>query len=356
MSKPPRQSRDLAVTAGLEYGHADTVSARANIAGSSGIVEASFGGSYYRTDGISALTGGTELDGSRIHALNGRVKLALTADLSLDFRGYYTDNQIAYDSNASGGGNSLAEARNKQFFGYAGAHFTLADGRFRNRLAYTRTRIDRLGTDPVVFSFNNYDVNAAIDRLEYRGAFELGKMATIVFGAEHEKIHASTSFEGFAADVADDRVTSGYAQLSLRPLAGLTLTGGVRHDAFSDYGGQTTLGGNIAWSPNGGTTVLRATYGEGFRAPTLTEGQPPFGNSALKPETASNLDIGIEQALFGERVRASATWFRRRSTDLITYSFATSQSENIGKVDTDGLELTLAAQVTDICRSRQITP
>jgi vitamin B12 transporter len=341
-----KPAKDLAIKAGIEYGHADTLSARANVSGSSGIVEASLGGSYYRTDGISALTGGTELDGSRIYALNGRVKVSLTPDLSLDLRGYFTDNQLSYDSNASGGGTSLAEVRNKQAVGYAGVNFALADGRFQSRLAYTRTHIDRVGVDPVVFSFNNYDVSGSIDRFEYRGSFKLSDMVTLVAGAEHERIHASTSFEGFAPDIADDRVTSGYAQLSLKPLEGLTLTGGVRHDAFSDYGGHTTLGGNIAWSPNGGATVLRATYGEGFRAPTLTEGQPPFGNPALKPETASNLDLGIEQTLFGEKLRASATWFRRRSADLISFSSATGQSENVGQVDTDGLELSLAGRVT----------
>jgi vitamin B12 transporter len=119
------------------------------------------------------------------------------------------------------------------------------------------------------------------------------------------------------------------------------VTGGVRHDDYSTYGGHTTLGGNLAWSLNGGATVLRATYAEGFRAPTLTEGQPPYGNPALKPETARNLDLGIEQALLGDQVRFGVTWFNRRSTNLIVFSWDTFQSENIGKVDTDGLEVAL---------------
>jgi vitamin B12 transporter len=142
-------------------------------------------------------------------------------------------------------------------------------------------------------------------------------------------------------------VTSGYAQLSLRPIEGLTLTGGVRHDSYTDYGGHTSLGGNIAYTPNGGQTVLRATYGEGFRAPTLTEAQPPFGNINLKPETGRNLDLGIEQALFGDRIRASATYFRRRTTNQIVYNPSAFQSENIERVNTEGLELTLLADPTD---------
>jgi vitamin B12 transporter len=213
-------------------------------------------------------------------------------------------------------------------------------------VAYTRTDIDRRGVDPVVFSFNNYVVSGTIDRVEYRGAYDLAEIATITAGAEYEKIHSSTSFEGAPADIADNSVTSGYAQLSARPVKGLTLTGGVRHDAYTDYGGHTTLGGNLAYTPNDGQTVLRATYGEGFRAPTLTEAQPPFGNINLKPETARNLDLGVEQALFGDRIRLGATWFRRRSSNQIVFSFVTFQSENIEKVETDGLELTLWADPT----------
>lgn len=344
----PSSEGPLRPAGSLEYGSDETVSGYANLTGTTGIFETGFGGSYYRTDGISALTGapGAERDGSRIYALNGRVKAKLTPDFSLDFRGYYNDSRVEYDSPFSGGANSLAVAFNQQFVVYAGANLDLADGRFHNRVAYTHTDIDRRGTDPIVFSFNNYVAKGTIERFEYRGAYDLAEFATLAAGAEYEKIHSSVAFEGAAPDFADDSVTSGYAQLTLRPLTGLSLTGGVRQDSYDDYGNHTTLGGNAAYTPNGGRTVLRATYGEGFRAPTLTEGQPPFGNPALKPETARNLDLGIEQALLDDRVKLGATYFRRRTTNQIAFSFVTFQSENIERVETDGFELTLAADPT----------
>ena len=157
---------------------------------------------------------------------------------------------------------------------------------------------------------------------------------------------SSTSYEGDPAQLQQTEMTGGYLQLTLRPLAGLSLTGGVRHDDYTTYGGHTALGGNLAWSLNGGATVLRATFAEGFRAPTLTEGQPPYGNAALKPETARNIDLGIEQALLDDQVRFGLTWFNRRSTDLIVYSFSSGQSENVGQVDTDGAEFALLVKPT----------
>jgi vitamin B12 transporter len=337
----------FAVNAGAEYGYADSMKGSVNLSGTSGIFEGSVGGGYYRTDGISALSGGTEKDGYENAAANGRLKVNLSDTFSLDFRGYYNRGVIEFDSPFGAGANALPVSRNRQFVGYVGANLDLMEGRWKNRVAYTRTDISRLGTDPVVFSFNNFDVKGTIDRAEYHGAFDLADAATIVFGGEHERTFTSTSFEGAPADVARNKVTSGFAQMILRPVNGLTLTGGVRHDDYSDYGGQTTLGGNIAFTPNGGKTVLRATYGEGFRAPTLVEGQPPFGNPNLKPETARNFDLGVEHAFLDDTARVFATYFNRRSTDLIAFSFMTFQSENIDKVQTEGMEAGFAVNPTD---------
>ncbi len=336
----------MAVRVGAEYGYADSMKANANLSGTRGIFEGSVGGAYYRTDGISALTGGTEKDGYKNASVNGRLKVNLADNFALDFRGYYNRGTIEYDSPFGAGANALPVSRNKQFIGYVGANFDLADDRFKNRVSFARTDITRVGTDPVVFSFNNFDVEGTIDRFEYHGAFELADAATIVFGAEHERSFASTSFEGAPADVARNKVSSGFGQLILRPVTGLTLTGGVRHDDYSDYGGQTTLGGNVAYTPNQGATVLRATYGEGFRAPTLSEGQPPFGNPNLKPETARNFDLGVEQRFMDGKAQVYATYYNRRSNDLIAFSSVTFQSENIARVKSEGAEFGFALQPT----------
>ncbi|MFN0045368.1 MAG: TonB-dependent receptor plug domain-containing protein [Sphingorhabdus sp.] len=337
----------LAVNAGAEYGFADTLRANANLSGTSGLFEGSIGGAFYRTDGISALAGGAEKDGFENWAANGRLKVNVAENFALDFRGYYNRGTIEFDSPFGVGADGLPVARNRQFIGYVGANFDLADGRFQNRVSYARTDITRVGTDPVVFSFNNFDVKGTIDRFEYHSAFDVTDAVTLVFGADHERTFASTSFEGAPADIARNQVTSGFGQLIVRPVTGLTITGGVRHDDYSDYGGQTTLGGNIAYTPNGGDTVLRATYGEGFRAPTLSEGQPPFGNPNLKPETARNFDLGLEHRFLDNNAQVYATYFNRKSSDLIAFSFTTFQSENIDQVDTDGIEVGFALQPTD---------
>jgi len=340
-------TEQLTTRLGAEYGYANSVKANANVSGKSGIFEGCVGGAFYRTDGISALAGGAERDGYRNFAANGRLKVNVSEDIAVDFRGYYNDGYVEYDSAFGAGANGLPEAANTQFIGYVGANYVLMDGRLRNRISYARTDISRIGTDPVVFSFNNFDVEGAIDRFEYHGAFDLIPALTVVFGAEYERTFASTSFEAAPADVARSDVSSGFAQLIARPFNGLTLTGGVRHDDYSDYGGQTTLGGNVAFTPNTGDTVFRATYAEGFRAPSLSEGQPPYGNPALKPETARNMDLGVEHRFLGGKAQVFATYFNRRSNDQITFSFTSFQSENIGRVKSTGVEVGFSLQPTE---------
>jgi vitamin B12 transporter len=332
---------------GAEYGAADTKRVNANIAGTGGLFEGSLGGSYVDAQGISALAGGTERDGFENFAGNGRLKLNISDAFNLDFRGYYNRATVEYDSAFGIGANALPVTRNRQFVGYIGANVVAFDGRMQNRIAYTRTDIRRLGMDPVLFSFNNFIVRGNIDRAEYHTAFDVNDALTLTAGLEYERSFASTSFEGAAADVARNHVTSGFSQIIVHPLAGLTVTGGVRHDQYRDYGGQTTLGGNIAFTPNDGRTMLRATYGEGFRAPTLSEGQPPYGNPDLRPETARNFDLGFEQQILDGKALFFATYFNRRSTDLIAFSFATFQSENIDRVNSKGVEAGFNLNPTD---------
>lgn len=57
--------------------------------------------------------------------------------------------------------------------------------------------------------------------------------------------------------------------------------------------------------------------------------------------------MGIEHAFLDQRARVFATYFNRRSTDLIAFSFSSFQSENIDKVKTDGVEAGFALNPTD---------
>ena len=65
-------TEDLTLFAQGEYGAHDTVRLVSNASGKIGPVGLSIGGGYVRADGISAYSGGTELDGYRQYSASGR--------------------------------------------------------------------------------------------------------------------------------------------------------------------------------------------------------------------------------------------------------------------------------------------
>ena len=110
--------------------------------------------------------------------------------------------------------------------------------------------------------------------------------------------------------------------------------------ATSPYAGLTFLSpptaytgdGSVAYTFRSAGTKLRAHIGNGYRAPSLFErfgtffdsffGFSPIGDPRLKPDRSIAFDAGIDQTLFANRLRASATYFYTRLQQVITFDFS----------------------------------
>ena len=101
-------------------------------------------------------------------------------------------------------------------------------------------------------------------------------------GAEHALAERS-SIRTRCRSRTTRSLDSVYAQLSVSPIESLTLTAGMRYDDHDTFGDETTGRAPLAWSATP-TTIVRASYGEGFKAPTLFQLFSEFGNEALAPE------------------------------------------------------------------------
>lgn len=335
-----------AANASAEYGYSDTLSAKADLSGTAGAISGGIGGAYFRTDGISSAAVGTERDGYENFAGNARIKVALGDALSLDLRGYYITSDLDYDSFFGAPADSGDVAKLDQYVGYAGLNLGLFDGRFNSRAAVTWMRNERdyffvRGTDP------DYGYKGTNLRFEYQGVVTPADTAKLVFGYEHER--PDYDFFGFGStDSQKANIDSVYALGIVQPLAGLSLTGGVRHDDHSQFGGATTFGANANYSPNDGETNIRLSYGEGFKAPSLYQLYDSFsGNAALRPEQSKSYDIGLDQRLADGRALVSVTAFLRNTTDQINYDNATFTYGNIDRTRTKGVEATLALRPVD---------
>ncbi|QEH80183.1 TonB-dependent receptor [Sphingomonas sp. C8-2] len=329
-----------------EYGRYETGRLSGAVSGKVGPTAISAGAGYLTTDGISVADSGTEKDGYHLFGAHLKTTTELTEQLLLDLRGFYTKSKVDLDGFPAPSftlGDTDEYQRQQQIVGYAGLNANLFDGRFRNRFAAAITRIDRDSYDPAAVPAKNFDARGRNLRFEYQGVAELG-IVRATFGAEHQEEKLRTISAYFGPPVtarAKANIDSAYLDLHARPIEGLNLGAGVRYDDHSQFGDATTLSADLAYTPNAGSTIFRASYGEGFKAPSLYQLYGDYGFRDLRPEKAKGWDAGIAQKLIGDAVELRATWFQRNTTNLIDFDLGTFTYANIARARARGVEAEL---------------
>ena len=338
--------RAIAGRAQAEYGGPDQLYATAGVQGRSGSLSGAVSGGYLRSDGISSAASGTERDGYRQVGASGRLGIAVADGIALDLRGWWADSRTEFDgfpapafTLADTGEYSSAQ----ELYGYAG--LDVATGPVAHRVAVTLADIDRdnFGSGAGDLTFL---ARGRSERYEYQADARVAEGLRVVAGVEHEQSRfLGRSFGAFgSADRAEVGVTSVYGQLIARPVNALTVTGGARYDDHQAFGEHVTLGADAALRL--GATTLRASYGEGFKAPTLFQLFGAFGTPTLQPETARSFDLGVEQRL-GAAVMARATYFNRRTRNQIDFDLNSFTYANLARTAAEGVELELSARPLD---------
>jgi vitamin B12 transporter len=311
----------------LEGGSYGTAYAKAAIGGKEDRFDWRLAPYYDSTDGVSDFDktfGGTGNDPFHTAGASGRIRYDVTPTVQLDERAYFTwsRNEFdGYDTPTGYFGNDNEFGRTRQVVDYTGLNFPLLDGRLQNRVAFEYDDIDRRNEDPdqpgTKFTFLD---SGAARTFEYEGVFAIAPGYQAVFGAQTQRSTIDADSPLYPPTVnADATLSSGYAQVTATPLPGLTLTGGGRFDDHSTFGGHGTGQASAAWALNGGNTILRASFGQGYKAPSLYELYSQYGNPALRPEDANGWDAGVEQHFLDGRVVVQATWFGRETRELIEF-------------------------------------
>lgn len=137
-----------------------------------------------------------------------------------------------------------------------------------------------------------------------------------------------------------------YFQNQLNYKNTLFVNAGVRVDDVSTFGTETSPKVAGAFLINKTKTKLKASYGEGFKAPTINElFYPNYGNPDLKPEASEGYDAGIEQNLFEGKINAGITYFKNDFENLIAATDpdgdGTYTATNINQAETEGVEMFL---------------
>jgi vitamin B12 transporter len=171
----------------------------------------------------------------------------------------------------------------------------------------------------------------------WQGDLTLAANHTLTAGISYQKEHADNETYGYYASTLDRQagMSSEFLQDQLS-IGGLRLVSAVRHDDHQTFGDHATW--RVAPSFTVGDTTLKASYGTGFRAPSLYELYSAYGNANLRPETSKGWDTGVEHRL-SSNLKAGVTWFHNDFDNRIDYDWATSRYQQIaGTTRTWGIE------------------
>jgi vitamin B12 transporter len=319
---------------------------------------------YFTTDGISAFDedlGGVERDSYRNSGVTARGIMRLTDSVSAEVRSTWSKGRTQFDGFRPALTDTNEYGDTEEIVTYAGIDAAAFGGRSQNRFGFAYTDTDRQNFDPDSSVPLTFDARGRNERWEYHGTLSINERNDAVFGLESERSELKTAspseFDPNPLPLQRSaRLDSAYAQLSTSPIDTLTLTAGLRYDDHEAFGAETTGRAAVAWVAAEATT-LRASYGEGFKAPTLFQLFSEFGNEFLEPERAEAWDVGIEQRLFDRALVLSGTYFSARTSNMIDFVSCFGGSDprcparpfgfydNVQKTRVDGFELGLAAQI-----------
>ncbi len=333
----------------LEAGSFETVRGAGTVSGRQDRVDYRLTASGLISSGISAADedrGNSERDGHDNSTLSGKVGFQATENFKLDLVGRYIDSRNRFDSfdfvNGVTDGDEISFV--DELYLKSLGELSLFDGALRNEIAVEWTDVERRNVQNGATTFR-----ADGERLnfEYQGDIILTDWAIATIGTEVEEIRIKTATED-----AGNRIISGFGLLQVEPYADLSLSLGVRRDEHDTFGGVTPFRFTGAYALPWTGTILRGSWGEGFKAPT------PFqlsfiglvsmtANTDLKPEESRGFDIGLEQDFLAGKLNTRLTYFANTIDDQIDFSFVTLGFENLSKVETEGVEAEIQASPLD---------
>ena len=353
---PPR------FTGRLEGGSFETFNQSASVAGSVSRFRYSFNVAHVLIDDtpvtpLDLLPPGRERINDSYENITLSTKLG--ADLSdifgVDFVGRYTESTLFFTGEdfsffPSVPAATQSEQNARQLFTRGEARLSLFGGAFQNRFGVGYTNYETTIQAPDTgFGLPPENINHG-DRLKFnwQGTIGLGKGHDLILGLEDQTdrlIDSPISVE--------NGNSAGFIELQSEMLPNLFVAASGRYDDNERFGGKTTWRIAPAYLIPKSGTKLKASYGTGFKAPSLTQlfvSFPAFNffaNPNLQPEESEGFDFGFEQSLAGERVQFGATYFHNDITNLIAANASFTSLENVGAATTEGVETFVSVAVTE---------
>ena len=238
-----------------------------------------------------------------------------------------------------------------EFFGREEAVWSLLDGRIKNYFGANVSNYWESTQGP----FDPVSNITTGDRIKFdwHSVTEVASGQNLVVGLEREDSRLDTT--GFSAQTGNQ---AGFVEWQSNFSKRFFLTANIREDDNDSFGDHMTYRVAPAVIVPFTDTTIKASYGTGFKAPTLSQlfqSFPEFNffaNPNLKPEQSRGADIGFEQPLFNDRIRFGSTYFKNNITDLINSNADGTMLINVDQAITEGTESFITANIIDRLKLR----
>jgi len=358
------------LTVSAEGGSYETHREKIGLSGGNEKINYSLTASYLDSNGIGAASrkdDNSERDGYENLSTSARIGLTPTDNFDLDFIVRYIDSETEIDNfGGPAGDDPNFTLDNRSIFFRTQARLILFDDLWEQKLGFSLSDYDRSShNDPDSdhpFDLVRSSYDSRQHKIDWQNNLYLHETNTVTLGIEYEEEkgksdYYSESFFGPWSSTFPEKKTDTigcYLQDTIRLWDRLFTTLGVRIDDHDEFGSQTTYRATSAYLFNTTGTKIRASYGTGFKAPSLIQLFDPVfgGNPDLDPEESEGWDVGIDQTFLNDQLTISLTYFENDFEDLIVNEFVGFDPilgpiysyENVDNAETKGIELALTCQ------------
>jgi vitamin B12 transporter len=341
-----------------EGGSYKTFRESAGVSGGSEKVNYTVGISRQDTNGYSASGeqyGNTEKDGYGNTSANARLGLTPNENLEINLTARYIDAKSDLDNfEGEFGDDPNYTSDSKQLLLGAQGNLSLFQGKWEQKFGFYYNHIKR-DYQNEVDEFNPSDSSqglykGTIFKADWQHNLYLGQTNTLTMGIEYEKETAESTYSWQSAwgpgksdfPEKSSNTIGLYAQDNLKLGERFFVNIGFRYDNHNQFGDAFTYRIAPVFRLSN-STLIKATYGTGFKAPSLYQlyapatDWGPIGNESLSPEKSKGWDLGIEQDLFNRNLVLMVTYFHNSIEDLILYDWMFGNA-NVSEAETSGLE------------------
>ena len=297
-------------------------------------------GSTTETDGynVFALDTTGESDGYENTTYHAKGQLNLGGGWSISAVGRQHDAENEFDNCSFGYVESNCVTESEMTAGLVSVDFN--NDITRQGLSFSKSDISRDTFAPFSYSYEG-----EVERAVYLADFTIGEQLSIIYGVDHEQ----------QATPAIERDQTGYHLALAQTIGEFNYHIGGRLDDNEEFGNIESYRAVANWTvaqTDAGQLQLKASAGNGFRAPSLYEQDYNAvwapGSAPLKEEYSQGLDFGL-QWFSDTGMRLAATVFKQSIEDeiifdLLTYTYAQASGES----ESTGLELEAIVPVSDI--------